>query len=853
MPSEIVPESRIMLGGMTCDHCVAMVEKALLAVSGVRAVAVDLASQSASVKSVAPATLLQMKEAVAAAGYAPQPVPELVTLSRAPTEPASQQSVNGSEREQRPPGPSVQDHWLTIEGMTCASCVGSVQQAAERVEGVESCEVSLTDSSAHLRLDSNTGTVSDVIESIRSAGYGATKQRDSVDEPDAVQAWDPLRLRLAVSAVLSVPILTIAMSHGLASFPGSTWVQFALTVPVVFYGGAPFYLGAWNAARYGRADMNTLIALGTGSAFAFSAVSTLAPDWLAGHGTPGVYFETAAAIITLVLVGRVIEARARRRTSRALRKLVALQAKAVLVRGPHGETLVPLEQVNVGDEVVVHPGDRIPVDGAVVEGQGAVDESPITGESVPVDKAPGHPVLSGSLNSDGYLVVRAETVGSKTALARIIEFVRRALASKAPAARLADRIAGVFVPVILVVACVTLLAWLAAGPAEDSLRLAVINAVSVLIVACPCALGLATPAALAVGLGRAAECGILIRDGKAFETAKDVDTVVFDKTGTLTLGKLAVTDVATFGGMTRETLLESVSAIESRSEHPIAKSIVAASPEPRLSVSGYRAMPGAGASADLEGFRWLLGKPGLLADRGVDTSAARELLDLCARQGKTIVLAARDGRLAGLLALRDTIRPETPGALAELHRLGIRTVMLSGDSAEAAHAIASQAGIGHVIAPVMPVDKSSAIGRLQSEGRTVAMVGDGINDAPALTQADLGMAIGAGTDIAVECANVVLVRSNPADVGRAIELARRTRRTIWQNYFWAFGYNILGVPVAAGVLYPWTGLLLSPVLASAAMALSSVSVLANSLRLNRVFAARRHRRLPGSSEFGSRE
>ena len=815
--------ARLPLGGMTCGHCVDTVERALLSVGGVASAAADLSSQAAEViYDPAAAGLEAMERAVAAVGYAPRPAAGLIAL-----EPAAPPATA------RASAPRHADYRLAIEGMTCASCVRSVERAATRMPGVSACEVSLPESSALVRLDPGRADVGAVIRAIRAAGYGASEEAAGPGTEEDGERSGALRRRLAVSGVLTVPLLVLAMAHGALDFAGSQWVQLALALPVVLYGGAPFYAAAWHAARHGRCDMNTLIAVGTGAAFGYSVAATLAPGWVADGGMAPVYYETAAAILTLVLLGRLLEERARRRTSSSIRKLLALQARSVVVRRGGSETEVALEDVAVGDEVVVRPGSRVPVDGEVLEGSGAVDESPITGESVPADKEPGSRLVSGSLNKDGYLVFRADSVGADTALARIVEFVRRAQASKAPAARLADRIAAVFVPVVLAVAAATFAVWMLAGPPDTRLRMALNNAVSVLIIACPCALGLATPAALAVGIGRAAEGGILIRDGAALEAARAVDTVVFDKTGTLTQGQFAVTDIETFGAVSRESLLGAASAVERRGEHPIARAIAAAGPDAAGAVTDFEALPGAGATGTVGGRRWVLGKPALLEAEGIAIDAAEDALQRFAREGKTAVLAASDGALAGALALRDTIRPEAARAAGALCQRGIRTLMISGDSNAAAQAVAAEAGIPEVLAPVLPVEKSAAIERLQSEGRTVAMVGDGVNDAPALTQADLGIAIGAGTDVALESAQIVLVRSDPADVSRAIELARRTRRTITQNYFWAFGYNLLGVPVAAGALYPWTGMLLSPILASAAMALSSLSVLSNSLRLRR--------------------
>ena len=831
-------QTEVALGGMTCGHCVDTVEKALLAVEGVRSASADLATQSASVEYDAGAvSLTAMQQAVAAAGYAPNRTSDLVSIGVTAPKPGEAQVP---PIHQAPTTTSKLDSLrLEIEGMTCASCVRSVEQAALRAPGVQQCDVSLTEATARVVYDPAQSSAEDLIQAIRNAGYGAALETAGRQGTDAAGASSTLRRRLIVSAALTAPLLVMAMAHGQLGFGDLAWTQLALALPVVMYGGAPFYAGAWTAARHLRCDMNTLVAVGTGTAFGYSVAATVAPSWVSGAGSAPVYFETAAAILTLVLLGRVLETRARRRTSSAIRKLLALQADSVWIRRDGRELEVSQGQVAIGDEVLVRAGERMPVDGTIIEGSGAVDESPLTGESAPVDKRPGSRTLSGSLNKDGFFVVRAESVGSETALARIIEFVRRAQNSKSPATRLADRIAAVFVPAILAVAAVTFAVWMIAGPDQDRVRMAINGAVSVLIIACPCALGLATPAALAVGVGRAAESGILVRDGAALEAARGIDTVVFDKTGTLTLGRFGVTDFQSFEGVEDDELLRSTSAIERLSEHPIAQAIASMRPAADLHVSDYRTLPGTGASGRVEGRQWLLGKPDLFAEQGIDISKAQPALDRFAREGKSAVLAAKGNRLAGLFALRDTIHPEAVSAVAALQQRGIRTMMISGDNAQAAGAIASLAGIDEVLADVLPVEKSAAIKKLQAKGAVVAMVGDGINDAPALAQADLGIAIGAGTDIAVESAGIVLVRNSPADVGRAIDLARRVQRTIAQNYVWAFGYNLLGVPVAAGVLYPWTGMLLSPIVASAAMALSSVSVLANSLRLSLAMTTKR--------------
>lgn len=820
---------------MTCDHCVATVEKALLGVDGVRSANAALATQTAEVAFDPVVTNLpSIRQAVKATGYLPGPSDELVAIAASPAAAAP----SAPSALQQPETRRSSSIWLSIEGMTCASCVRSVEQAVLKTPGVEACEVSLAEASAHVTLDPALASTTDLLRSVESAGYGATVDRDGSDRTRGEPSPSGLRRRLVVSAIFTIPLLVLAMSHGRLG-GDSGWLQLALALPVVVYGGAPFYSAAWNAARHFRSDMNTLIAVGTGTAFAYSLAATIMPEWVARHSSAPVYFETAAAILTLVLLGRMLEARARRKTSNAIRRLMELRPETVRVLRGGEETEIPATRLAIGDAVVVRAGERVPIDGKVIEGAGAIDESPLTGESLPADKAPGSGVLSGSLAKEGYLVVRAESVGSETSLSRMIAFVRRAQNSKSPASRLADRISAVFVPAILALAALTFLAWLLLEPSEDRLRLAANSAVSVLIIACPCALGLATPAALAVGIGRAAEHGILVRDGEALEAARDLDTVVFDKTGTLTLGNFEVTDIETFGNVDEDDLRRVTCAIERRSEHPIAQAIAALDPTSDESVSNFRTLPGAGTSAESAGQEWLIGRPELLAERGIAITEARTSLDRLSEEGKTTVLVARGRALAGAFALRDSLHDDAAEATSALRRRGIKTLMISGDSARVARATATLAGIDRVLAPVLPLDKASAIERLQSDGERVAMVGDGINDAPALAQADLGIAIGAGSDVAVESAGIILVRDSPADVDRAIDLARRTQRAITQNYVWAFGYNLLGVPIAAGVLYPWTGLLLSPVLASAAMALSSLSVLANSLRLGRALATAR--------------
>ncbi len=822
----------VELAGLTCGGCERTVEGALLAVDGVTAASASRETQSAEVEfDPDAATIGDLRAAVSDAGFAPRASPRLVAIGPAgpemPSEPAP--------RAPRPPA-EVSATTFRISGMTCASCVATVERAVLRLTGVQSCEVALAEGSARVEHDAIRASPDAIIAAISSAGYKGAVETSPHSSADPGKDSAMTR-RLAVSAALTLPLLVIAMSHGRLGIGAVPWLQFGLALPVLAYGGLPFYRAAWKRARHGSCDMSTLVTVGTLTAFAYSFASTAVPGWIGQSAAAPVYFETSAVIVTLVLLGRRLEERARHRTSDAIRRILALQAGSVQVRRGGTEVRVEPGDVRSGDEVVVRAGERIPVDGAVIRGGAAVDESPLTGESVPVDKLPGARVLSGSLNIDGHLAIRAEGVGNETHLARIVDFVRRAQASKSAAARLADRIAAVFVPAILAVAAVTLAAWLVAGPPQDRVRMAVNCSVSVLIIACPCALGLATPAALTVAIGRAAERAVLVRDGGALETARQVDTVVFDKTRTLTLGRLGIRRVATFGNAGEAEVVRAASAIEALVEHPVARAIADLDTGPPLQVEGFRALAGAGAEGEVDGRRWLLGKPELLSDRGVDVSAAGPSIERWGQGGLTTVLAARDGRLAGGFALSDTAHPRSREATDRLRKLGIRVLMLSGDSIGPSARMAAETGVDDVIAGALPVEKASEIRELQASGATVAMVGDGINDAPALAQANLGIAIGSGTDVAIESADIILGKEDPADVAWCVELGRRTQRTIRQNYAWAFGYNLIGVPVAAGLLYPGLGVLLSPVLASAAMALSSLSVLGNSLRLSRALSS----------------
>ena len=825
-----VDEIVLSIQGMTCGHCVATVRKSLEAVDGVQDAEVQLEGGRAVVH-VEPGRVSRdaLEQAVRAAGYQTREAPE----------PPQLVSLGGSKPAPQPDPPQAKTAELAIRGMTCAGCVHTIEQRVLKLAGVEQAEVNLASGTARLRFDPNKVDEQTIAKAIDAAGYEARlieearhgEHDHAGDEAEEERDW---RRRLIVSVVFTVPLLILAMSHGAFHFPYAEWVQLALAVPVVVYGGAPFYSRAWKALLHGVFDMNTLIAVGTGAAFLFSLVSTAAPQLVLAEGAAGpapIYYETAAAILAFILLGRMLEARARGRTSSAIKALLNLRPKTARVVRDGQESEVPLEDVQVGDELAVRPGEKIPVDGVILSGQSAIDESMLTGESIPVEKGPNDRVVGGSLNASGAFRYRAEKVGAETALAQIIALVRRAQGSKAPIARMADVISGYFTPAVLVIAAVTFAAWFVLGPQDERLRLALVNAVAVLIIACPCAMGLATPTAVMVGIGRGASMGVLIKDGGALEIAAHIRRAVFDKTGTLTRGKPRVVDVITFE---EASPLAAIASIERESEHPLARAVVRRAEEEGLELrrpERFEALSGLGLKASLDGSAWLVGTPELLEREGVDLTAAREAIDAQADQGRTVAGAARDGRLVSLIAFADEARADAKAAIDRRRRLDVEPVMITGDNEQTARAVATQTGVERVLAKVRPEGKAAEVRKLQADGVRVAMVGDGINDAPALAQADLGIAIGAGTDVAIESAGMVLVGERLGAVADAIELSRATLRTIKQNLFWAFAYNTLGIPIAAGVLYPFTGWTLSPVIASAAMALSSVSVVANSLRL----------------------
>lgn len=672
-------------------------------------------------------------------------------------------------------------------------------------------------------------------------GYQLAERKKPDDDRIEKDAYQASRRRFLIAAIFSFPVLVISMSHGKIAaldFPGIDWLQLILTMPVVLYSGREIYARAFAGFRHRSADMNTLIAIGTGTAFLYSAAVTIFPEAFTGAAhngmRPPVYFESASVIIALILLGRMLEDRAKRRTGEAIRKLIELQPAIAIVVRDGREIEIPSDEVMPGDLIRVKPGMRIPVDGIIEEGVSAIEESALTGESLPVEKRPGDRVFAGTVNTSGAIIFRATKVGSETALQQIVRMVRDAQSSKPPIARLADKISAVFVPIVISIAVATFVVWFIAAPTEIRFTVALVNFVSVLVIACPCALGLATPTAIMVGVGVAAELGILIRGGESLETAHRLDTVVLDKTGTITEGRPTLTDIITLRDFDEATILRIAASAEKNSEHPLASAILEAAETRGItadSAAEFRAIEGLGLSAKVDGNDVLLGNTRLFEERQIDLTGIREILEKLSEQGKTAFILAINEQPAAIFGVADTLRPEASDAVRRLKSLGLEVYLLTGDNRRTAESVGRAVGIDRVLAEVLPQDKANEIARLQAEGRVVAMVGDGINDAPALARADVGIAIGTGTDIAIEAADIALMRSDLRLVSEAILLSRATLRTIKQNLFWAFFYNVIGIPLAAGVLYPFTGLLMSPVIASAAMSLSSVSVVTNSLRL----------------------
>ncbi|MDP3195163.1 heavy metal translocating P-type ATPase [Tabrizicola sp.] len=792
--------------GMTCASCAGRVERALKAVPGVSSAAVNLATETAEITGIAlPDALIG---AVEKAGY----------------------HVPVTARD------------LTIEGMTCASCVARVERALKAVPGVTLANVNLATESARVE-----GAVDPaaLIQAVKAVGYEAhvaSAQDAETPAERREREAEGLTRDVILAAVLTLPVFVLEMgAHLVPAFhhfiigtigQGASWlIQFLLTTLVLAGPGRRFFVKGIPALVKGAPDMSSLVAIGSGAAWAYSTLATFLPGLLP-PGSVVVYFEAAAVIVTLILLGRLLEARAKGRSSRAIERLVGLQPSVAHLRRDGQVRDVPVAEVRTGDLLELRPGERVPVDGRVAEGASWIDESMVTGEPLPVEKHAGDRVIGGTVNQTGALVMEAVSVGADTMLSRIIRMVEAAQGGKLPIQALVDKVTLWFVPAVMGLAVATFLVWLVFGPAP-SLPMALVNAVAVLIIACPCAMGLATPVSILVGTGRGAELGVLFRKGEALQALQGVQVVAFDKTGTLTEGKPVLTSFQPAEGETKESLLPVLAAVEAQSEHPVARAIVVAAVGMTLpAVEGFLAKPGHGVSARVGGAEIALGSAREMGNRGVDIAAFLPEAERLADRGESPLYAARDGKAVALLAVADTVKPTTPAAIAAMKAMGLKLAMISGDNARTARAIARDLGIDEVVAEVTPEGKVEVIRKLKAEG-ALAFAGDGINDAPALAEADVGIAMGTGTDIAIEAADVVLVSGRLPALADAIGLSRATMRNIKQNLFWAFAYNAALIPVAAGVLYPTFGILLSPVLAAGAMAMSSVFVLTNALRLKR--------------------
>ena len=810
--------------GMTCASCVMHVERALLGVAGVESAKVNLATEKATVDyNPHHANPKALMRSVQEAGYV---VP-------------------------------VETKTVHVEGMTCASCVAHVEKALQSVPSVSSANVNLATQQATVEHWPAETIIEQLQQVAHEAGYvlsyNQTSSKEDENEQRERYELETLWKRVSVSAVAGIVVLMASMNViPVLSSESEQFrfiVLFAITTPILVWAGGPIYTAAWSAMIHKTMNMNTLIAIGTLAAYAYSVAATFAPHFFEQGGLQAeVYYDTAVIIIALILFGRYLEAKAKGRTSLAIKKLMNLCPPTAKVRRDEEECVVSVDAVLLDDRVLVRPGDRIPVDGIIEEGHSSVDEGMLTGESLPVEKTVGSVVYAGTINKIGSFIFKASAVGKDTTLARIVRLVQEAQGSRAPIQRFADRVASIFVPIVLGVATLAFCIWIMVGP-SPAFTFALLAFVAVLIIACPCALGLATPTAIMVGTGRGAEHGILIRNAEALEMAHGIDTVIFDKTGTLTLGVPRVTDVISHR-MDQRELIRLAASVECRSEHPLAQAIVEWAKENEIPIEepiDFSAIPGQGVEAHVIGHSVLIGTIKFMADRLVDVNDLRAAADNLAAGGKTPAFVAVDGEVQGVIALADTLRPEAKEAIEALQRAGLETVMLTGDNQRVAKAIAMQLGIDQVMAEVLPDQKSMRVKAMQADGKRVAMVGDGINDAPALAQANVGIAVGTGTDVAMETAHIILMSDDVRGVGKAIRLSRATMRTIYQNLFWAFAYNIALIPIAAGALYPVFAFLggvppvlvflfgesglLNPMLAAAAMAMSSVCVVFNSLRL----------------------
>jgi Cu+-exporting ATPase len=809
----------LKINGMTCAACAKNVERVTGKLVGVTESSVNFASEKLNIAyDETKLTVEDIKKAVSKAGY--EALEEV----------------------------TAKEVLIPIQGMTCAACAKTIERAVGKLKGVESVLVNFATEKASIKYNPTAVRLSEIKQAIAKAGYKALEiQNETRVDEDKRRKEKEIRVlwtKFTVSAIFAAPLLYIAMGAMIwwLRWPIPDWlkpmqypfiyalVEFGLVIPVVF-AGYRFYTVGFKAILRGSPNMDSLIAIGTSAAIGYSLYSIYRIFNGDFKYVNDLYFETAGVIITLILLGKSLEAVSKGRTSEAIKKLMGLAPKTAIVIHDDQEIEIPIEEVEVGDIIVVKPGTKIPVDGEVVEGLTSVDESMLTGESIPVEKKTGDKVYGASLNKNGSLRFKATKVGSETALSQIIKLVEQAQGSKAPIAQMADIVSGYFVPVVVGIAILAALAWYISG---QSVVFSLTIFIAVLVIACPCALGLATPTAIMVGTGKGAEYGVLFKGGEALETTHKIRTIVFDKTGTITEGRPEVTDIITIDSVDRNKLLQLAASAEKGSEHPLGEAIVRGAEQNGLTLlkpDKFYALPGRGIEAEIGGKSLLLGNYKLMAEKQIDLLNLGDQSDRLASEGKTPMYIAVDNKLAGIIAVADVIKEHSAKAIRKLHEIGIEVAMITGDNRRTAEAIAKQVGIDRVLAEVLPQDKANEVKKLQSEGKKVAMVGDGINDAPALAQADIGIAIGSGTDVAMESADIVLMRSDLMDVPTAIQLSKRTIRNIKQNLFWAFGYNVAGIPIAAGLLHVFGGPLLSPIFAAAAMSLSSVSVLTNALRL----------------------
>jgi len=809
-------KTQIHVTGMTCTTCAATVEKGLADIEGIDQANVNFASEKASIRyDPSKVDINNIKKTVSDLGY----------------------------------GIAAEKSIFPVRGMTCAACVARVEQALSDVPGVISASVNLASEKATVEYLAGTDTA-DLRKAVKNAGYELGEETDKLEDvsTSAQRDLNLVRNRFIFAAVLAAIIMILMW---VPSFTGKQYLLWALATPVQFWAGLRFYRGAWGALKHRAADMNTLVVVGTSAAYFYSVVAVLFPGLFTTAGVDiNLYFDTSTMIIALILLGRFLESRARGQTSEAIKKLIGLNPKTALVIRDGEEQVIPVDDVRVGDLVLVKPGEQVPVDGIIREGYSSIDESMITGESIPVEKNTGSEVIGATINKTGSFTFEATRVGKDTTLAQIVRLVEEAQGSKAPIQRLADVIASYFVPIVIGISIITFIIWYFLGP-SPSLTYALLNFVAVLIIACPCAMGLATPTAIIVGTGKGAEHGILIRSAESLERAHQITTILLDKTGTLTRGKPEVTDIYITANYTREKLLQLAASVERNSEHPLGEAIVNAATEQKLEflqTSAFNAIPGYGVEAFIDNDKLFLGNLRLINERKIALNGLENQVQQLQSQGKTVMFLGINEKVAGIIALADTVKPGAKATVDALHKMGIEVTMLTGDNRRTAESIAGQLGIDHVLAEVLPEHKAQEVKKLHDEGKVVAMVGDGINDAPALAQADVGIALGTGADVAMETGDITLISGNLDGITTAISLSKRTMRTIRQNLFWAFAYNTALIPVAAGILYLAFGNggvpsglhfilgnygFLNPILAAAAMAASSITVVTNSLRLKK--------------------